>query len=209
MDICIRLGFRYLRPHCVSAQAAMWMNKTGRDPDGAAVALPGAVVVPPALGNKGRRAGGRPDGHRRRHDVAGRALAVRPGSEEPSRAVDRGLSRQPLRRRSAGACPQRRAGGVRRPRPRARQPICRRLRTALCNSRAAEPDDCGFVRPTPFPGTECRARRATQAVRSRRRSRNRPQHRQRLAGKDTAHRGVTRWTPVRRGGHRRLVAGSS
>jgi hypothetical protein len=63
--------------------------------------------------------------------------------------------------------------------------------------------------PRRFPVQSVVPRRAAQAVRSRRRSRNRPQHRQRLAGQDTAHRGVSRWTPVGRGGHRRLVAGSS
>ena len=46
---------RHLRQAWISlrapaAQAAMWMTKTGRDPDGAAVVALGAVVAPPALG---------------------------------------------------------------------------------------------------------------------------------------------------------------
>jgi hypothetical protein len=117
-------SFRYVRQWSL-LPPALPAHKTGRDPDG-------AVVAPPALGGTrpraGRRGGGRPDGHRRRHDVPSRALAVRPRSGGQSRVVDRRLSRWPLRRWTAGPCPPRRAGVVRCPRSRAEVDIAASLR---------------------------------------------------------------------------------
>src|SRR6516162_11161429 len=70
-DMCITFGFRIVRARCVLAQATSPTSKTSGNPDGAAVAHSRL-----AAGSKSPGAGGRPDGHRRRHDVAGRALAV-------------------------------------------------------------------------------------------------------------------------------------
>ena len=81
MDIVIMLGFRSARPRWGSARAALPTNETRRTRD-----RPALVYCRLALGNKSSGSCGRADGHGCRRDVAGRAVAVRPGPGKQSQA---------------------------------------------------------------------------------------------------------------------------